>query len=379
MDAKIDCFHWELAFPEVFLTRGTRQGFDVIIGNLPYDVLSEREFGPRIRLLQQFVARDSTLELSRGGKNNLYKLFICRAFELVREGGIISLIVPMPVLGDEQARGIRRLLLGNGTFTQIHAFPQKDNPAQRIFRDAKLSTALFVFVKGALNGVEAPPFPSTRHVANIIDLTSPSLLVRTSEISLYDPTNATLVSCGQDDWDLAVRIAKRPGIRRLGTLCKSYQGEVNETTDRRFLSDFPNRDERKLVLRGANVCMYALREASQGTSLYLDEAAFQTAKANSEKAFHSRVQRVGFQRSAPQNNFRRVIAARIPVGEFCFDTVSYAPAGSATLINLDFLLALLNSRLTDWLLHHREHKFQNQRISVQQFAMSGLPQSHGGR
>jgi hypothetical protein len=101
-------------------------------------------------------------------------------------------------------------------------------------------------------------------------------------------------------------------------------------------------------LRGANVCMYALREASQGEPKYLDAARFQAARANSEKAFHSRLERIGFQRSAPQNNYRRVIAAPIPIGEFCFDTVSYIPLGTLTTVDLDFLLALLNSKLIDW-------------------------------
>jgi Eco57I restriction-modification methylase len=346
-EAKIDCFHWELAFPEVFLTKQSARGFDVVIGNPPYDVLSEREAGPRVKLLQNFVSRDDSLTPSRVGKNNLYKLFIARACELTREGGIISFIVPMPLLGDEQARGIRQALLRDGTFTQIHAFPQKDNPNRRIFRDAKLSTALFVYFKSKSRALVETPFPSTRHPANVIDPQSPYFMVRTSEIPLYDPTNVTLVSCSQEDWDLAVRIAQRPGIKRLGTLCKSFQGEVNETTDRKFLSDSPD-GERRLVLRGANVCMYVLREASQGVPLYLDANAFQSAKVGSEKAFHTRVERIGFQRSAPQNNYRRVIATRVPIGEFCFDTVSYIPRGSATLLDLDFLLALLNSRLIDW-------------------------------
>jgi Eco57I restriction-modification methylase len=97
------------------------------------------------------------------GKNNLYKLFICRAVELARAGGYISFIVPMPLLGDEQARGIREALLRDGSFLQIHAFPQKDNPSRRVFRDAKLSTAMFVFRKGTVPGQEPAPFPSVRH------------------------------------------------------------------------------------------------------------------------------------------------------------------------------------------------------------------------
>ena len=328
LDGKgIACFHWELAFPEVFLSGENNPGFDVIIGNPPYDVLAEREAGPRVAILRSFIAHDPSLAPSLVGKNNLYKLFLCRALELVRSGGYVSFIVPMPLLGDEQALGIRKALLASGSFSQIHAFPQKDVPARRVFRDAKLSTALFVFEKG--DPADGEAFPSVRHPANFIEPASPSLAVRTAEIPLYDPGNLTIVSCSQDDWDLAVRIVQRGGMRRLGTLCKSFQGEVNETTHARFLTDWPD-GENALVLRGANVCMYVLREASQGEALYLDASAFQAAYPNSEKAFHSRADRVGFQRSAPQNNYRRVIAAYVPAGEFCFDTVSYIPRAAST-------------------------------------------------
>lgn len=56
---------------------------------------------------------------------------------------------------------------------------------------------------------------------------------------------------------------------------------------------------------------------------------------------------MGFQRSSPQNNFRRIVAATIPAGEFCFDTISYVPEHKSRL-SLTELLSLLNSRLLDW-------------------------------
>ncbi len=60
-------------------------------------------------------------------------------------------------------------------------------------------------------------------------------------------------------------------------------------------------------------------------------------------------ERVGFQRSAPQQNYRRLIAAYIPAGELCFDTVSYIPGGlPSTRLSLHLLLALLNSKLLEW-------------------------------
>jgi hypothetical protein len=101
------------------------------------------------------------------------------------------------------------------------------------------------------------------------------------------------------------------------------------------------------VLRGSNVSLYALRTASQGEPLYLDDAEFLRGKDPKSKAQQSRAERIGFQRSSPQNNFRRIVACPLPRGEFCFDTISYVPHVECR-ISPDLLLALLNSKLLDW-------------------------------
>ena len=312
-ELNIRCFHWELAFPESFFLGNGRRGFDVVIGNPPYDVLAERELGPRTAF-----SRHSSITMTAlrhvVGKNNLYKLFICRAVELTRYGGYVSFIVPMPLLGDEQARGIAPDAPSRRSLSRSF-IPEKG----LIRRDAFFGTLncqrAFCLSKASNAGRRICSVPLTRHRANTIDIDSPSLSVRTSEIPLYDPTNVTIrklfaARLGSGGEDRA-----KPGIRRLGSICKSYQGEVNETTDRAYVSRDPV-EGRRLVLRGANVCMYVLREASQGVPLYLDVNTYQKEKANSATAFHSRVERVGFQRSAPQNNYRRVIAAHVPAGEF---------------------------------------------------------------
>ncbi|MGZ9083927.1 MAG: Eco57I restriction-modification methylase domain-containing protein, partial [Rhodoplanes sp.] len=214
-ESGIHCFHWELAFPQVFLEQpGAEAGFDVVIGNPPYDVLSEKESGPHVAPLKKFISQDASLAPSRLGKNNLYKVFICRALGLLREGGSLSFIVPMPLLGDEQASGVRKVLLKQGTFQQIHAFPQKDNPARLVFYDAKLATALFVYQKGEIDGPHSA-FVSAVHPAQSITSDSPSLRLDASSVALYDPSNMTIVSCAQEDLDLAVAITRGSGIGRL--------------------------------------------------------------------------------------------------------------------------------------------------------------------
>ena len=95
-------FNWELAFPHVFLAhtqRGqTGSGFDVVLGNPPYDVLSEKESGQNIDHIKRFIEIDPQLTPARVGKNNLYKLFIARSVNLLAEGGYFSFIVPMPLV-----------------------------------------------------------------------------------------------------------------------------------------------------------------------------------------------------------------------------------------------------------------------------------------
>lgn len=340
--------HWQMEFPEVFYSSdGLRvdAGFDVVIGNPPYDVLSEKETGRDLSSFREFIKHSETYQPSFGGKNNLYKLFFCRAFSLLREGGRLGFITPMALLGDEQALGIRREILRIGTLTAIEAFPQKDDPGRRVFKDAKLSTVIAIVFRDLSENARTKPFRARVHPANQICQDSPSLVLTATDIPLYDPPNLTVVSCSQADWELAVSIMQSGRFQRLGAVCTSYQGEVNETTDNAFLSD--RAENGPLVLRGSNVSMYALRKASQGEPLYVSGLKFLKAKGPKSKVHQSREERIGFQRSSPQNNFRRIVSCPIPSGHFCFDTVSYIPYSECQIPPL-LLMALLNSKLLDW-------------------------------
>ena len=84
----------------------------------------------------------------------------------------------------------------------------------------------------------------------------------------------------------------------------------------------------------ANITLYAVRDASQGEPFFLNVERFLKEKRETTKAYHFRHRRVGFQRSSPQNNFRRIIAAPIDRGQFCFDTVSYVKGMSRALLKL---------------------------------------------
>lgn len=168
-------------------------------------------------------------------------------------------------------------------------------------------------------------FVARVHPGRMIEPNSPSLKLSTASIPLYDPANFTIVSCSQDDWDLATRIMQSGRMTRLKEFTEFFQGEVNETNERAKGNLTLNPDDGKLVTRGASVCLYILRDASQGEDLFLRVDKFLDGKGEHTKAFHHQYPRIGVQESSPQNNFRRVISAFIPAGQFCNHKVNYLP------------------------------------------------------
>jgi hypothetical protein len=345
-------FHWELEFPEVFYgpRPGTTQaierlggaGFDAVIGNPPYDVLASEELGYDVSEYLAFYESTPVYEPAIRGKKNLYKLFICRGMTVIQESATFSFIVPMALLGDDQSADVRRMLLEKTGLIAIEAFPQKDDPYNRVFQEAKLSTAIFV-TRGKSTGLI---FRIRTHRGKLIDGKSPTLRVKPSEILFFDHENASIPSCAQEDWELATRILSVQKIDRMSKIAISFQGEVNETNERKkgcLTTNF----QAPIVLRGANICMYAVREPSQGEDIRLDVKKFLSRKGKEGKAFAHENERVGFQRSSPQNNFRRIIAAPISKGNFCLDTVSYITPRSCQ-IDLNLMIVFLNSRILEW-------------------------------
>ena len=343
-------FHWDLEFPEAFvdLERGTwkrkdDQGFDAVVGNPPYDVLASEELGYDVSASAWYFRINPVYGHAVRGKINLYKLFICQASSLAALNGMFSFIVPMGLLGDDPARGMRRLLLEQKQMVAVESFPQKDDPRRRVFPEAKLSCAVFV-----ARSKPSEQFFSIRvHTTQFIEASSDCLSVKPSEVLSLEPENIPIPSCTQRDWAIALSILSHKRIRRIGDYCTAFQGEVNETTDgkRKFISYDSSAGPQ--VLRGSNLGLYTLREASQGRAMFLRKERFISGKPDSVKANHHRAARVGWQESSAQNNFRRIIAAMIPEGQFCNHKINYLPKQECQ-ISLDLILALLNSKISDW-------------------------------
>jgi Alw26I/Eco31I/Esp3I family type II restriction m6 adenine DNA methyltransferase len=339
-------FHWELEFPEVFFnddgTSKTIPGFDAVIGNPPYDVISQKEQQRAVEAEKNFFLNAPDFATAVGNKLNFYRLFIARAVHLLRAEGQHGFIVPMALLGDAQAKGLREHLVNNCRLRLIEAFPQKDDPQNRVFFGAKLSTCLYILQK-------ALPTELVIRVHSGKDIleSSPRLEITREDLESFDPDNLNIPcypNATDADLRLAIKLVARCGGKKLSEWATTQQGEVNLTTDRQFLSD-----ERvgPVVLRGANVGRYFLNDdPKQGEPKYLYVGQFLKARGPDTKANDHKFIRIGYQRGAAIDNWRRIIATIIDAGNYCSDTINYILKPKE--VDLFAVLALLSSSLWEW-------------------------------
>ncbi|QSV54988.1 MAG: N-6 DNA methylase [Dolichospermum sp. UKL201] len=337
-------FHWDLEFPEVFIDLENASwkenpGFDAVIGNPPYDELSQDSLG-RIIDEKSFIDNTDLYKEARTGRVNLYRLFIALAIDKTKQRGNHGFIVPMSLLGDKFTFQLRKKMLLENTFLYIEAFPQKDNPKERVFIDAKLPTCLYILTKQKIND---PIFVRTHPGKDILD-NSPAYKTSAAEISEFDPDNFTIPSVSAEEWNIAKKIATNPNICKLGNVATPMSGEIvfNESF-KPYLTENP---EHTLVLRGGHVQRYELiDDPKQGTPIYINKQLWLSKSRGGIAALSHQQSRIIYQESAALDNWRRIIATKLPAGNVCGHKICY-------FVNIQYddlaFLAIFNSNFIEW-------------------------------
>jgi hypothetical protein len=341
-------FHWDLEFPEVFIDLERRDwaenpGFDAVIGNPPYDVLAEKEREEDLKGLIRFLESDQDLQPALGRKLDLFRLFVAKAIGLCEIAGFVGLIVPMSLLADQQTAQLRKFLLRRTKIAVIEAFPQKDDPSRRIFPEAKLPTC--VLVTRNLASESEHLFTVTVHPGKLLDEVVGHFSCKLADIEALDSDHLPIPLLTSDTAISVLRkISSHTITVKMGNLCVTYQGEINETTMAAILSSDPSTGPR--VLRGGNVQRYELLpEPRQGVPKYLDLHRYEQV-VGGERSKHTKLERIGYQRNAALDSWRRLLFGPLPRPSFCFDSVSYYVVADRQQAMM--LMSLLNSQLLEW-------------------------------
>ena len=183
----------------------------------------------------------------------------------------------------------------------------------------------------------AVPFAARVHPGRLIGETSPCLTLTTDAIPLYDPSNFTIVSCDQADWDLGDRIMQSGRMGRLEGVCRvlSGRGERDERAgkgqshaDRAGGQTRHARGEHLLVRRPSGV---ARRRPFAERRLLPSRQG-----AGHQGISPPTIGGSAFKRAVHRTISGRIIAALIPAGEFCNHKVNYLP-GTHFTASLQFV------------------------------------------
>jgi Alw26I/Eco31I/Esp3I family type II restriction m6 adenine DNA methyltransferase len=341
-ETRLNPLDFESAFRHVMLAGG----FDVIVGNPPYEVV-EKERSQASWPHQDFVEaikNTSQYAAALGGKLNMFRFFIVRAISLVRIGGKTGMIVPLSLVADISCAKTRAFLIQALRPVEMDCFPQKDNAKRRIFKDAKLSTMIFTGQRGTGArqkvdlGLRVYPWNSFEDEPRTAALTL-------SEMATLDPVNLPIPLVSDEQWTLCQKLYHCTGVKRLSEVdgVSVTRGEINQTNYRKFITDNPTHSR---LVKGVEIGRYQIRsKLSQGSQEWFDEKAF--LREHAPKPVVNK-HRIATQRITGVDERLRIVCTVIaPLAYFADSTNSIVVADNSP-VAMEFLVAVLNSKLMQW-------------------------------
>lgn len=350
----------ELAFPHVFIAPdGTlleNGGFDIVVGNPPYEVLSWRERSISREDEQQEKAYLDAAYATRFQKYNLYRFFIERALDLTKRGGHFGYIVPLTLLGDESSYRVRYKIFAETTVLGFYCFPER----ARVFEGVTQAVCIVILRKNreyqgdALEDAWRAAIPEDGLIPIAFGLMAESDLLGSQPIfvplrrvlSLH-PRFLPVPSIPEAGWQVLDRLAGFPTLEQWESagLIEIKQREINLNEDRELYS---TTETSHRLIRGEHIAPFELR-LDVGIPEFVDRGAFLAKKGGGRFRSGSdhESERVGIQEVSNLALVDRLKATIIPANCFVGHTVDYIVVKDPA-VNAAYLVGLLNSDVLDW-------------------------------
>ncbi len=328
---KID-FDFKLFFSEVWRDKG---GFDVVIGNPPYDVYEGKKSDeiPTIKKINIY-------DIAKSGKLNAYKLFLARSIRILNQGGIFNQIFQNSFLGDNSAKLLRKHFLTEQQIIRIDSFPERDDLSKRVFVSAKMSVCILFSQNKKSFEYEFPLYVwSERWMKN-----SYSSVFNTREILSFDKESYVIPSVSQAEKDILKKVSK---VKRLGSTINCYQGEINLSTCKSIIVQNPESNTMPLI-KGAGVQKWYLPEKmSQGVVEYLIYNEY-LSQNKGEKSTHFNFPRIVMQGITGVDEKYRIKATILEKDVFCGHSTNYISLKNIPEVEAKYYISILNSEFSNW-------------------------------
>jgi len=182
LSEELNRFDWRAAFPEVF-PEGGPGGFDVVLGNPPYVKLQNlMKVDPHVAGWLQARRGDDTYFSALTGNTDLYLPFIEKGLRLLNATGRMAYIAPSVWTVNEYGEGLRQLVRETRRLERWLDFS-----AHQVFPKVTTYTALQFFGAVPQPGVRMALAPRGELDANDIDWADENLLVPYDQIETNGP------------------------------------------------------------------------------------------------------------------------------------------------------------------------------------------------
>ena len=324
---KMDCsanqefFLWHTWFKDIF----DNGGFDIVIGNPPYFQMKKG------------LVDKSKYPYSEGkdkGKQNIYKLFVEHAYNILSNGGICALITQSSLMCDSSSQYTRELLIKKTCLFRVIEFPKvAPHPEGQLFKGALVATCIVLFSKG---------LPCNNHTfflsANndLTTINSFDFAVIPQQIPIYFyPQGYYFPLIRHDDFSIIEKMNE--GTTFLGNMIQSSsQGDFNLTNES-FC--FSTRLTDVKMYRGCHVHRF-----------YIEDEVKEYIQNNHKASYMSRNEHGVFlvcQNISGMTDKQRFNVA-ISKNNRCLFGHTVNKIELKSMYNPKYIMAILNSKVIDW-------------------------------
>ena len=315
-----DAFEWRFEFPEVLDDDGNFVGFDVVIGNPPYITMSlgkKQKIFSDTQIAKYKELYDDVFEY----KANMFAFFISKGKDLIKNGGVLSYIIPNTLLLNSTFSKSRKFLLEE---TQLLSLI---NLNFKVFESAEIGGNLileFNTLEKEQKMIKCSSIESFEMLKNLpIVNISPNEFIKDKEYGFNFNKNDLLTKMEDNSMPL-------------GEIVTIYQGIITGDNTK-FLSKEKSDDRYFPILRGKNIYRYSY--SFDNDYILFDKE--QLWSNTNEELFHTSEKLINRQTGDS------LIATYDDKQFFTLDSTHIQVLKNQNF-NIKYLLALFNSKLINY-------------------------------
>ncbi|MDN5047933.1 Eco57I restriction-modification methylase domain-containing protein [Aliarcobacter butzleri] len=303
--------------------------FDIVLTNPPYknlkastkelNHLEYKEYQKYCKTLSELIKKGLKLQQ---GTINLYKVFIELIYaKFTTEEAIIGIIIPSSLLSDYTSSLLRKYILDTSKINHIYLL----NESSKEFNSITQAMCFFGLKKNDISDN-----------VKIIDMeTKSNFYINLKEIQSID-SRSSLVKLTNNANSILNIIHKFPKLKDIDDIY-NLRGELDLTLNKKYITE---KITRYHLLQGKHIQEWKIKNDTK----YVDES-FLDANLTLKKSFINS-ERIICQQISNMSSNKRLKFSKIEKDNVLGNSCNFIAVKND--VNLDYLLAILNSYLMDW-------------------------------